>query len=560
MSKPLIQTTGRRKEAVARVRLRPGTGKIVVNGREFASYFPILTHQVIAKEPLRLTQTEEVYDVDATLGGGGVSGQAGAIRLGIARALVALDPESRGVLKKAGLLTPRRAREGTAQVRPQEGAQGAAVLEAVALPARRVLRFGTDGVRGDADERSHDPFVVALGRAVARVLGAGSGSSSGATRARRARASRRAWRVGLQSEVARAVSARCAADAGDRVRRRAGRGAGRDRLREPQPVERQRREGRSAPTAASCADDAETAIEAELELELGSTWDRRGHTYVELEPSFAADAAAPTRTSRISSSTLEGRDARRARRRARLRERCRVRGRAARACATPVRAVHVLHAAPDGRNINDECGSTHPEELRRAVVEHGAALGLALDGDGDRVLAVDERGELVDGDQIMAMTAIDLHARGVLRNDAIAVTVMSNLGLRRALRAAGIGVVETPVGDRHVVAAMQAHDLVLGGEQSGHIVYSQYATTGDGLLTGLLVADLVRRTRRPLSALAAADDPGTPGARERPGRGRRRPRRCRFSDGAPLCGRGGDVLQPLFSFRFRHVRADLVTR
>jgi small subunit ribosomal protein S9 len=110
VSKPLIQTTGRRKEAVARVRLRPGTGKIIVNGREFASYFPILTHQVIAKEPLRLTQTEEVYDVDATLGGGGVSGQAGAIRLGIARALVALDPESRGILKKAGLLR-RDARE-----------------------------------------------------------------------------------------------------------------------------------------------------------------------------------------------------------------------------------------------------------------------------------------------------------------------------------------------------------------------------------------------------------------------------------------------------------------
>ena len=102
--------TGKRKNAIARVWIKPGSGKILVNGREFASYFPILTHQVIAKEPLRLTQTEEVYDVDATLGGGGVSGQAGAIRLGIARALVALDPDSRGVLKKAGLLR-RDARE-----------------------------------------------------------------------------------------------------------------------------------------------------------------------------------------------------------------------------------------------------------------------------------------------------------------------------------------------------------------------------------------------------------------------------------------------------------------
>jgi small subunit ribosomal protein S9 len=108
--KPLIQTTGRRKEAVARVRLRPGTGIVMVNGRTFDEYFPILTHRVIAKEPLRLTQTEEVYDVDATLDGGGVSGQAGAIRLGIARALIALDPEQRPILKKAGLLK-RDARE-----------------------------------------------------------------------------------------------------------------------------------------------------------------------------------------------------------------------------------------------------------------------------------------------------------------------------------------------------------------------------------------------------------------------------------------------------------------
>lgn len=110
MPKPLIQTTGRRKGAVARVRLRPGEGSIRVNGRPFAEYFPILTHQVVAREPLRITQTEEVYDVDATLDGGGVSGQAGAIRLGIARALVALDPETRPTLKKAGLLT-RDARE-----------------------------------------------------------------------------------------------------------------------------------------------------------------------------------------------------------------------------------------------------------------------------------------------------------------------------------------------------------------------------------------------------------------------------------------------------------------
>ena len=110
MPKPLIQTTGRRKEAVARVRLRPGTGKISVNGRDFDAYFPILTHRVVATEPMRLTQTSDVYDVDATVDGGGVSGQAGALRLGISRALVALDGDQRSVLKKAGLLT-RDARE-----------------------------------------------------------------------------------------------------------------------------------------------------------------------------------------------------------------------------------------------------------------------------------------------------------------------------------------------------------------------------------------------------------------------------------------------------------------
>ena len=135
MPKPLIQTTGRRKEAVARVRMRNGTGKITVNGRTFESYFPILTHQVIAKEPLRLTQTEEVYDVDATLDGGGVSGQAGAIRLGIARALIALDPDTRPVAQEGRPARSRRAREGAAQVRPQEGPQGAAVLQAVGADA-----------------------------------------------------------------------------------------------------------------------------------------------------------------------------------------------------------------------------------------------------------------------------------------------------------------------------------------------------------------------------------------------------------------------------------------
>jgi phosphoglucosamine mutase len=165
--------------------------------------------------------------------------------------------------------------------------------------------------------------------------------------------------------------------------------------------------------------------------------------------------------------------------------------------------VVVLNAEPDGRNINADCGSMHPEGLRRSVLEYGAAVGLALDGDADRVIAVDERGEIVDGDQIMTALALDLSERGRLRNGAVAVTVMSNLGLRRALADAGIGVVETPVGDRNVLVALEAHDLVLGGEQSGHVILRDLATTGDGVLTGALLCDLVVRRGRPLSAIAA---------------------------------------------------------
>ena len=158
---------------------------------------------------------------------------------------------------------------------------------------------------------------------------------------------------------------------------------------------------------------------------------------------------------------------------------------------------------PDGRNINDRCGSTDPEALRRAVVADHADLGLALDGDADRVVAVDERGELVDGDQIMVMTALDWHERGLLRNDAIAVTVMSNLGLRRALAAAGVGVVETPVGDRNVTAAMAARPRDRRRAIGPHRV-RRSRDDGDGVLTGLIVSDLVARRGVSLSTLAAS--------------------------------------------------------
>ena len=159
----------------------------------------------------------------------------------------------------------------------------------------------------------------------------------------------------------------------------------------------------------------------------------------------------------------------------------------------------VLFASPDGTNINAGCGSTHLGALAREVVKAGAALGIAFDGDADRMLAVNHRGEPVDGDQLIAMFAKDLHAHGLLVRSTVVVTVLSNLGLRHALAAAGIGVIETPVGDRHVSDALEAEGLVLGGEQSGHLIFRDRAATGDGLLTALLLFELLGRTGRTLA-------------------------------------------------------------
>lgn len=164
--------------------------------------------------------------------------------------------------------------------------------------------------------------------------------------------------------------------------------------------------------------------------------------------------------------------------------------------------VDVLHATPDGRNINAGCGSTHPEDLQRRVVEIGAAVGLAFDGDADRLLAVDEKGELVDGDQLIAMFASDLRGRGELAGDRVVVTVMTNLGFRIAMAERGIEVVETPVGDRYVLEALARVGGSLGGEQSGHIVFADMASTGDGVLSGVQLLDLLARSGRPLSELA----------------------------------------------------------
>lgn len=165
--------------------------------------------------------------------------------------------------------------------------------------------------------------------------------------------------------------------------------------------------------------------------------------------------------------------------------------------------VVVIGAEPDGLNINEGYGSTHLEQLQKAVVAHGADLGVAHDGDADRCLAVDHTGAVVDGDQILGVLALALKELGQLTDDTLVVTVMSNLGLKLGMEQAGIRVVETAVGDRYVLEAMRAGSYSLGGEQSGHLIFADYATTGDGLLTGLQLAARVAATSKPLRELTA---------------------------------------------------------
>lgn len=165
--------------------------------------------------------------------------------------------------------------------------------------------------------------------------------------------------------------------------------------------------------------------------------------------------------------------------------------------------VIVIGADPDGNNINAGYGSTHLSALQAAVVENGAHLGIAHDGDADRCLAVDESGKIIDGDHIMAILATAMHEAGELSRDTLVSTVMSNLGLKVALAERGIEMLQTQVGDRYVLEEMRAGGYTLGGEQSGHIIFSQYATTGDGILTGLQLAARMAQTGKKASELAA---------------------------------------------------------
>ncbi|MFS8500841.1 MAG: phosphoglucosamine mutase [Caldicoprobacter sp.] len=165
--------------------------------------------------------------------------------------------------------------------------------------------------------------------------------------------------------------------------------------------------------------------------------------------------------------------------------------------------VKVINDNPNGVNINYNCGSTHPEGLQRFVIEAGADVGLAFDGDADRLIAVDEKGQLVDGDQIMVICALDMKERGVLKHNTVVATVMSNIGFDIALKKAGCNFIKTKVGDRYVLEEMLQGGYNIGGEQSGHIIFLDYSTTGDGILTALQLLSVMKRNNRRMSELAS---------------------------------------------------------
>jgi phosphoglucosamine mutase len=356
-----------------------------------------------------------------------------------------------------------------------------------------MLQFGTDGIRGDADADLTSDLVVALGRAAAVVLGTDRPFVVGRDTRRSGPRLRDDLAAGLHAEGAvlrdagivptPAVAFLAAVDGLPALMISASHNPWTDNGIKL-----------FAPGGRKLDDALERRVEDELRARVGAVAAR---AWAEPDGAISHEPYVQHLVRTIEGRRLDG---------------LRVvvdgaNGAASELGPEVLRAlgaeVVVIHAAPDGTNINAGCGSTAPGNLQAAVVAEHADAGLAFDGDADRVLAVDERGALVDGDQIMVIVALDLHARGRLRNDAIAVTVLSNLGLRNALAAAGVSVVETPVGDRHVFAAMEAGDLLLGGEQSGHVIFRELATTGDGILTGLQLLDSMARSGRRMSELAA---------------------------------------------------------
>ena len=373
------------------------------------------------------------------------------------------------------------------------------------------LTFGTDGVRGDARSELTPEFVEALGRAAAGVLGTERFAVGRDTRVS-GPALADALRLGVQRAGGSAVDlgvvptpavARWCDD--EQVA-----GAVISASHNPWHDNGVKL---FAPGGRKLSDQAQERIERRLSEAAGQQV--RADAGVRSDADVGAVAAstgfavaseagdlARRRHNRAVAASLEGRDL------AGLRIVVdAANGAACRSALDCLRAlaaeVETIHASPDGYNINDGCGSLHPESLQAAVMACGADAGLAFDGDADRVLAVDHTGALIDGDQILAVCAIDRALRGRLLGNAVVVTVMSNLGLRQAMTGRGIEVVETPVGDRHVLEALEERGLELGGEQSGHLIFRDLATTGDGLLTAVQLLDTVMRSGNSLHDVAA---------------------------------------------------------
>ncbi len=366
------------------------------------------------------------------------------------------------------------------------------------------LRFGTDGVRGVANRDLTPELVVALGRAAARVLGADVPWVVGRDTRRSGTMLEAALVAGLAAEGADSVLAGVV----------------------PTPAVAWLAQRRSAPAAMISASHNPFADNG---VKLFSAGGRKLADAVEQRLEAELVALLEVGVGASSVDTVEGRGVGVASRiaaaevdgyvdhllgavgRARPLEGMRIVvdcGHGAASTLGPRTLeqagadVRVLNAAPDGTNINDGCGSTDVSGLRAEVLVTGADAGLAFDGDADRIVGVDERGEIVDGDHILGLVSLDFATRGLLPQRTIVTTVMANLGLRRMLAANDIGLVETPVGDRYVLEAMDRVHLALGGEQSGHVIFADHATTGDGILTGLIVLDVVARAGRPFSEVA----------------------------------------------------------
>jgi phosphoglucosamine mutase len=355
------------------------------------------------------------------------------------------------------------------------------------------MRFGTDGIRGVANTELTPSFALDLGRAAARVLGATCAVVGGDTR-RSTPMLEAALVAGLASEgleVHRLGVAPTPAIA-YHAARLGGIGAvvsASHNLYADNGIKL------FSPSGNKLPDEVERMIEAEL-LALGEP---SGESGVIVDSWAINDRAAYVDhvVAAIEGRSLGG---------------MKIVVDAAHGAAFEVASdvftragaeVLLINATPDGTNINRECGATEPAGLARMVIEQGAFAGLALDGDGDRLIAVDETGRVIDGDHVLAICAVDMRARGLLRDDTVVVTVMTNLGFRLAMAAAGLEVVETAVGDRYVLEALQRGRYSLGGEQSGHVIFHDRATTGDGLVTGLILLDVVARSGRSLGTLAA---------------------------------------------------------